>query len=87
LFIDEVSLGRGVDSQDRQFDIQSVRASKIQSMKGITEDSNDRAMFVLAVMAGKNVVVRAGVRVVDLSSDTSASRMTVCAHNENRLIA
>ena len=53
----EVSLSLGVDSPDREFDSESLRANGLQSMKGITEDSNDRATFALVVMLRKEIVV------------------------------
>ena len=41
LFMREVSLIAGPDLQDRKFDSESVRVNGFQSMKGITEDSDD----------------------------------------------
>jgi hypothetical protein len=83
----EVSLSLGVDSQDRKFDGESVRANGLQSMKGITEDSDDRATFVLAVMLRKNVVVCVNGGARELSNARSAKPVAIRGPRKNRLIA
>jgi hypothetical protein len=83
----EVSLSLGVDSPDRKFDSESLRANGLQSMKGITEDSNDRATFALVVMFRKNVVVWAGAGACELSRAKSAEPLAVRGRYKNRLIA
>jgi hypothetical protein len=79
----EVSLSLGVESPNRKFDSESLRANGLQSMKGITEYSNDRVTFALVVMLRKNVVVWAGVTARELSRAKSAEPFAVRARYKN----
>jgi hypothetical protein len=84
LFIRDVSLIVGLDSPDRKFDSESVRVNRFQSMKGITEDSNDRATFVLVVMLRKNVVVWIGVNACEPSREQSANPIAI--HERSKIV-
>jgi hypothetical protein len=56
-------------------------------MKGITEDSNDRATFVLVMMLRKNVVAWVGLSARELSRANLAKANPIRGRRENRLIA